>query len=171
MPEPSPLFWDHLAGRIRQAIPDEPPSRLPWLIWSRGRLALAGAAAAVLLIGFALGTFGGRTEDGGTTRVRVEPPRAPVAEPAVANPSGSEAAEWSLVVAMTSEISLEDASAAGWPVGPLETWEGLEQLRFLENGVPVHCVEVAAEGRAFWELNNPTDIPRIETILRQLGLP
>jgi 3-deoxy-manno-octulosonate cytidylyltransferase (CMP-KDO synthetase) len=63
------------------------------------------------------------------------------------------------------------AAYAGWPVGPLETWEGLEQLRFLENGVPVHCVEVAAEGRAFWELNNPTDIPRIEAILRQLGLP
>ena len=63
------------------------------------------------------------------------------------------------------------AAYAGWPVGPLETWEGLEQLRFLENGVPVHCVEVEGRGRAFWELNNPTDIPRIEAILRQLGLP
>ena len=63
------------------------------------------------------------------------------------------------------------AAYAGLPVGPLETWEGLEQLRFLENGVPVHCVEVEGRGRAFWELNNPTDIPRIEAILRQLGLP
>jgi 3-deoxy-manno-octulosonate cytidylyltransferase (CMP-KDO synthetase) len=58
-----------------------------------------------------------------------------------------------------------------WPMGPLETWEGLEQLRFMENGVPVHCVEVEARGRAFWELNNPTDVPRIEAILRQLDLP
>ena len=32
---------------------------------------------------------------------------------------------------------------SGWPIGPLETWEGLEQLRFMENGTPVHCVEVA----------------------------
>ena len=59
---------------------------------------------------------------------------------------------------------------SGWPVGPLETWEGLEQLRFMENGLPVRCVEVEARGRAFWELNNPSDVPRIESILRQLGL-
>ncbi|MFO1142358.1 MAG: manno-octulosonate cytidylyltransferase [Amaricoccus sp.] len=59
----------------------------------------------------------------------------------------------------------------GWPVGPLERFEGLEQLRFLESGVPIHCVEVEARGRAFWELNNPNDVPRIEAILRELGLP
>jgi 3-deoxy-manno-octulosonate cytidylyltransferase (CMP-KDO synthetase) len=58
-----------------------------------------------------------------------------------------------------------------WPVGPLETWEGLEQLRFMENGSDVHCVTVEGEGRAFWELNNPSDVPRIEAILRQLALP
>ncbi|WP_299134131.1 manno-octulosonate cytidylyltransferase [uncultured Amaricoccus sp.] len=57
-----------------------------------------------------------------------------------------------------------------WPVGPLETWEGLEQLRFMENGTPVRCVTVESRGQAFWELNNPSDIPRIEAILRQLGL-
>ena len=57
-----------------------------------------------------------------------------------------------------------------WPVGPLESWEGLEQLRFMENGTDVHCVTVQAEGRAFWELNNPTDVPRIEAILRELGI-
>ncbi len=60
---------------------------------------------------------------------------------------------------------------AGWTAGPLETWEGLEQLGFMENGVPVHCVEVAARGHAFWELNNPSDVPRIEDILRSTGLP
>ena len=62
------------------------------------------------------------------------------------------------------------AAYAGWPVGPLETWEGLEQLRFMENGTPVHCVEVEARGRQFWELNNPSDVPRIEAILAELGL-
>lgn len=58
------------------------------------------------------------------------------------------------------------AAYAGWPPGPLESFEGLEQLRFMENGVGVHCVEVSARGRAFWELNNPSDVPRIEAILR-----
>jgi 3-deoxy-manno-octulosonate cytidylyltransferase (CMP-KDO synthetase) len=36
----------------------------------------------------------------------------------------------------------------GWPIGPLETLEGLEQLRFLEQGRPVLCVEVEGERAA-----------------------
>lgn len=52
-----------------------------------------------------------------------------------------------------------------WPEGELERREGLEQLRFLENGATVACVEVEARGRVFWELNNPADIPRIEAVL------
>lgn len=52
-----------------------------------------------------------------------------------------------------------------WPVGPLEQLEGLEQLRFLENGRNVLCVEVEAQGREFWELNNPSDVAVIERML------
>jgi 3-deoxy-manno-octulosonate cytidylyltransferase (CMP-KDO synthetase) len=63
------------------------------------------------------------------------------------------------------------AAYAGWPEGRLEALEGLEQLRFLERGVPVACVEVEARGRPFWELNNPGDVPRIEAMLAALGLP
>lgn len=54
---------------------------------------------------------------------------------------------------------------ASWPEGPLEKTEGLEQLRFLEQGEPVLCVKVEAKGRVFWELNNPVDIERIEAVL------
>ena len=59
---------------------------------------------------------------------------------------------------------------AGWPVGPLETLEGLEQLRFLENGHRVLCVEVDARGRQFWELNNPSDVSKIETMMAEMGM-
>ncbi|MCJ8138359.1 3-deoxy-manno-octulosonate cytidylyltransferase [Falsirhodobacter halotolerans] len=56
-----------------------------------------------------------------------------------------------------------------WPTGPLEELEGLEQLRFLENGTPILCVEVEGRGRVFWELNNPADVPRIERVLQAGG--
>lgn len=56
-----------------------------------------------------------------------------------------------------------------WPVGPLEVLEGLEQLRFLEQGRAVLCVEVQAQGRQFWELNNPEDVPRIEAMLAAMA--
>lgn len=57
-----------------------------------------------------------------------------------------------------------------WPMGPLETLEGLEQLRFLEQGRSVLCVEVDARGRQFWELNNPQDVERIESMMRAMGM-
>ena len=56
-----------------------------------------------------------------------------------------------------------------WPVGPLERLEGLEQLRFLEQGRQVLCVEVAARGRQFWELNNPSDVAVIEAMMAAMG--
>lgn len=52
-----------------------------------------------------------------------------------------------------------------WPEGALERREGLEQLRFLENGAEILCVEVEARGAVFWELNNPEDVARIEAAL------
>jgi 3-deoxy-manno-octulosonate cytidylyltransferase (CMP-KDO synthetase) len=65
-----------------------------------------------------------------------------------------------------------DALAAypTWPMGPLETLEGLEQLRFMENGRSVLCVEVEARNRQFWELNNPEDVPKIEAMMVHMGL-
>ncbi len=62
------------------------------------------------------------------------------------------------------------AAYPSWPVGPLEQLEGLEQLRFMENGRQVLCVEVEAQGRQFWELNNPEDVPKIEQMMSDMGL-
>ena len=61
------------------------------------------------------------------------------------------------------------AAYPNWPIGPLERLEGLEQLRFLENGRSVLCVQVEAKGRQFWELNNPSDVPVIEAMMAAMG--
>lgn len=60
------------------------------------------------------------------------------------------------------------AAYIGWPECTLEKLEGLEQLRFLANDVTVRCVIVEGRGRVFWELNNPTDVARIESVLKDL---
>lgn len=57
-----------------------------------------------------------------------------------------------------------------WQIGALERLEGLEQLRFLENGRQILCVEVSARGRQFWELNNPEDVPKLEAMMADMGM-
>ena len=63
----------------------------------------------------------------------------------------------------------------GWrdgetPLSELETLEGLEQLRFLDAGVPVAVVEVEAPPFALRELNNPEDVAPIERALAEAGI-
>lgn len=50
LPEPSPLFWDHLSARIREATHDElPGASIPW--WrEHWRPMVASTATAVLVI-------------------------------------------------------------------------------------------------------------------------
>ena len=48
---------------------------------------------------------------------------------------------------------------------PLELQEGLEQLRFVDAGLPVGVAVCEAPGWEMIELNNPTDVPLIEAAL------
>ncbi|MDA8800453.1 3-deoxy-manno-octulosonate cytidylyltransferase, partial [Amylibacter sp.] len=41
---------------------------------------------------------------------------------------------------------------------------------FLENGGYINCVEVNGKGRAFWEVNNPSDVPKVNAMLKKLGI-
>lgn len=53
---------------------------------------------------------------------------------------------------------------------PLEQLEGLEQLRFLDLGLPVSVVQLDPLGWDSIELNNPSDVPLIERVLAQRGI-
>ncbi len=61
------------------------------------------------------------------------------------------------------KVALQKYTSLG--EGVLEKLEGLEQLRFLENGHPILCVEMQDEKQEFWEVNNPWDIERVEAAL------
>lgn len=52
----------------------------------------------------------------------------------------------------------------------LEQLEGLEQLRFLELGMPVSVVAIEPLKWDPIELNNPGDVPVIESVLRDRGI-
>jgi 3-deoxy-manno-octulosonate cytidylyltransferase (CMP-KDO synthetase) len=57
---------------------------------------------------------------------------------------------------------------AAQPQTQLERLEGLEQLRFLDIGVPVHVLPVDPPTWDIWELNNESDVPIIEAGLGKM---
>lgn len=52
---------------------------------------------------------------------------------------------------------------------PLELMEGLEQLRALENGIPIRIVQVDYKGRTHWSVDVPEDVARVEEIIKREG--
>lgn len=55
------------------------------------------------------------------------------------------------------------------PQGMFEEVEQLEQLRALENGMPIRVVQVSLQGRTMWSVDNPQDVARVEEIIRAEG--
>lgn len=52
------------------------------------------------------------------------------------------------------------------PEGYYEALEGLEQLRFLENDIPVHCVELPADTLIHSGIDAPEDVESAESLIR-----
>jgi len=55
------------------------------------------------------------------------------------------------------------------PQGMFEEVEQLEQLRAIENGMPIRVVQVSLQGRTMWSVDNPQDVARVEEIIRAEG--
>ncbi len=52
---------------------------------------------------------------------------------------------------------------------PLERAEGLEQLRALENGIPIRVVLTDYRGRTHWSVDSPEDAAMVETLIARDG--
>ncbi|CAM8663514.1 3-deoxy-manno-octulosonate cytidylyltransferase [Sphingobium cupriresistens] len=59
---------------------------------------------------------------------------------------------------------------AALPPAPLEAAEGLEQLRFLDERIPMRMVEISEPAGGLWEVNNPGDIYIVEQALALRGI-
>ena len=57
------------------------------------------------------------------------------------------------------------------PEGHYESLEGLEQLRFLENGMRMHAVKVPAFPSAMWGIDTPQDAAHAEMLIATHGEP
>ena len=105
VPEPSPLFWDHQAARIAEAVAAEPARPRSWL----PRLAWGGAVAAAVVAGLVV--FVPHRVPSGAA--------APSAMPAVAPPAASADVEsdhaWTLLTTVGGDLDEESAVDALHP--------------------------------------------------------
>jgi hypothetical protein len=125
VPEPSPLFWDHLSQRVREGVATEPAPALRWtsrvnLAWSAGVV----GALAVVLLAVAVTT-------------RQSPPTVNSAAPAVSSevasagnmlPPLEDDPAWAVMAELASQMDWDEAGAAGLVAAPGAAESALGQL-------------------------------------------
>lgn len=133
VPEPSPLFWDHLTARVRDAVAAEPAAVRPSWSWIgiRGLAPVAGAAvlvaamiSGVLLVRATREANPTTPAGSGTAGALIAP--AP-ARPETA-PDADNAEVWAVLTAAASDVALDDARAAGMHVLPAAIDHAVQDL-------------------------------------------
>jgi hypothetical protein len=114
VPEPSPLFWDHLSARIHDAVAAERSSggaqRIRWVPW---RLAVPVGAALIVAAAFGVLPRTSRNAPVGSA------PRAAIdASPAALDVPIADDASLSFVADLASDLDWDAAAQAGFTARP-----------------------------------------------------
>jgi hypothetical protein len=119
VPEPSPLFWDHLSRRVADAVDEPLPAPRGWPGWLF-RPASAWAAAVTSLALVAALSFSTRpTSQPGIGGAPNPSDARQHATAIAAEPDDIDADEgWALVRSLADEVGWDEAHAAGLSPGP-----------------------------------------------------
>ncbi len=128
VPEPSPLFWDHLSERVRNVVAEDVPRRswadaATWrhLLMPLSAVAVASLIVAVVLNSHVMAPQSGTPSlysNGNPERVALRPPPATTASEAGAtiellNDPASDDVSLTLVASLTADLDLDAAGEAG----------------------------------------------------------
>jgi hypothetical protein len=120
VPEPSPLFWDHLSQRVRAAVAAERQPRVGWphgARWRRLLLPLSGAAIASLVAALVVGSRLLAPAPPSPAAIYSVPAPPAASESASADRLGDAAADGdeplTLVESLAEHLDLDDADEAG----------------------------------------------------------
>lgn len=136
VPEPSPLFWEHLSARVREGIAAEQP-RGAWS-WTGGRASLRLAAAIAVIVAI-VSTVWLVRNPGGPHRTRPSTPELAASTPAP-DRSGDldpgvepgDAEVWAVLTAAASTMAIEEAGAAGMAVHPAAVDRAVQAMNAAE---------------------------------------
>jgi hypothetical protein len=140
VPEPSPLFWDHLSKRVHDAVAAEPVPSPTWT--SRFNFAWAGGIVAVLaIVVFAFPPSGRRQPTAVGPAAVAAPSLADAADVSNVLPALEDDASWAVMGDLASEMDFEQAGAAGLTVTPGAADGALTQLSGDEQRVVVELLQ------------------------------
>lgn len=138
VPEPSPLFWEHAAARVRDAIATEPGAvRSGWhWVGSRGLVPFV-AAAALVVAGFSgvlliRGVHGGDTASPLVADRAAGAPSSPAPGRPDTTPDAENAEVWAVLTAAASRVEFSDAHDAGMRVHPAALDHAVQDLTAAE---------------------------------------
>ncbi len=150
VPEPSPLYWDHLSSRIKEAVGIEPPPRwsvadaLGWRAWLR-----AGALALVVLA-VVLGVVRSRAPEmtGAPAARSAAIEREGTVEPdAVTDAAASSDPSLELIADLSEGLDWDAATAAGWTTATTSLDQTLEHLTDDERATLHQLLQEALSGK------------------------
>jgi hypothetical protein len=126
VPEPSPLFWEHLSQRVHDAVAAEPvPSRS----WSgRINFAWAGGIVAIAMVVLAVTVSMRHAPVASGPAVGAPEVVADAAASSSTLPPLEDDASFAVMGELASEMDFEDAGAAGLVVAPGAAENALSQL-------------------------------------------
>ena len=141
VPEPSPLFWNHLSQRVREAVANEPAPAPGWInrlnvAWAAG---VFGAVAVVVLAVVVTVHRGGRHEVDSVPAAVTNG----VAQVNDALPTLQDDASWAVMGDLASQLNLEDAAAAGLIATPGSAEQAVGQLSQDEQQAAVELLQQA----------------------------
>jgi hypothetical protein len=140
VPEPSPLFWDHLSARVRESVAQEPPPRVSpgwqrspgWIgsLWTHW--AMTSAVVAICVSVAWMGWSAIETRRGHTSTHDTHPGIA--ATNANATDTGAAAAvdpsdeDWAMMMSVAEEATWDDAESLSIEVRPATVERALNEL-------------------------------------------
>ena len=125
VPEPSPLFWEHLSARVRDGVAEAPAAAGSGWIWAGMRGLVSFAAAAALVVAVLSGVMLMRGVRTGSTPSPLVADQGPAAAPdgsSEVTPDSANAEVWAVLTSAASDVEFEDAHAAGMhvPAGTID---------------------------------------------------
>lgn len=143
VPEPSPLFWDHLSARIRAAVAAERPRsafgfgmlRLQPIVLATAALVILVAvlSAAMLTRGWRQEALPERIATMASNSAVVPSDTTAIPEPDVKDPDVKENDEvWAVLTAAAADLQLDEARAAGIAVQPATIDHAVQRLTAAE---------------------------------------